>query len=102
MTSNQGSLLHDRSTRGDTLSVEEQQALDLWYREQDQAESTLLDQAVIAPNVIALRHQLEVAVQQLTFVSQSINEVMRANNELRRDIARLQTQLRPELTGRAA
>ena len=41
-------------------------------------------------------------MKQLALVSQHINEVMRANDELRRDIARLQAQLTPQLTGRAA
>ena len=102
MTIAQGSLLHDCFTRGDTLTAEEQQALDAWYREQDQTEFAMLEQAVLAPDIPALRHQLEVALQQLSFISQSINDVLRANNELRQDIAQLQRQLRPPLTGRAA
>lgn len=102
MTIDQGAVLHDRSTRGEKLTAQEQQVLDAWYGEQDQAEFALLERAVLASDVPALRHQLEAALQQLALVSQSINEVMRANNELRRDIAQLQTQLKPQLTGRAA
>jgi ferritin len=72
-----------------------------WYLEQDQAELTLLESTVLAPDVSALRHQLEATLKHHTVVSQSINNVMHANNELRRDIARLQTQLKPQRTGHA-
>jgi len=102
MISDQGLLLHNRATRGEHLTAQEQQVLETWYREQDQAEFPLLEHAVLAHDVTALRHQLEVALQQLALVSQSVNEVMRANNALRRDIAWLQTQLRPQPTGHAA
>ncbi|MDM8517215.1 hypothetical protein QUF76_13520 [Desulfobacterales bacterium HSG16] len=37
-----GKALHDRATRGKSLSLEEQKLLEKWYNEQDDAESQLL------------------------------------------------------------
>ena len=48
MTADQGSVLHDRATHGEKLTAHEQQLLDAWYREQDQAELALLAQGVLA------------------------------------------------------
>ena len=102
MTTPQGQALHDRLTRGERLTLDEQQILDAWYREQDQAESALIEQQVLPTDITVLRTQLEVSIKQLALVSQRINEVMLVNDELRRDIARLQAQLAPQIYGHAA
>lgn len=102
MTTPQGQALHDRLTRGERLTLDEQQILDAWYREQDQAESALLEQQVLPTDITVLRTQLETAIKQLALVSQRIDEVMLVNDELRRDIARLQAQLAPQIYGHAA
>lgn len=65
----QDAVLHDRATRGEKLTPEEQQILDAWYREQDQAEHAILEQGMPVTDTAVLRAQLEVAMQQLALVS---------------------------------
>ncbi len=45
-------LLHDKATRGESLSAGEQAQLDAWYAEQDQAEAHLLT-ATASPSRLA-------------------------------------------------
>lgn len=90
MTIYYGAMLHDRATRGDQLTAMEHQLLDAWYSEHDQVERVILQQSLAATDTAALREQLDVAIHQLTLVTQSIHTAMRANNDLRHAIARLQ------------
>lgn len=99
MTVDQGHILHDRYTRGEELTTKEQQALGAWYDEQDKVERMLLTQKKAPADSAALRIQLEAAIKQLALVSRQIDEVMLANDALRRDIIHLQTQLVPQLVG---
>jgi hypothetical protein len=102
MTQPDGQALHDRLTQGQQLTTEEQVHLDAWYQAQDQAESHLLDQQLVSTDVSILRTQLAIALKQLVLVSQHINDVIAVNDDLRRDIARLQGQLVPYVHGHAA
>ncbi len=102
MTHPDGQALHDRLTQGQQLTTEEQAHLDIWYQAQDQAESQLLDQQLVSTDVNILRTQLATALKQLVLVSQHINDVMAINDDLRRDIARLQAQLVSHAHGHAA
>lgn len=102
MTTHIGKELHDRQTRGDQLTSEEQEQLDQWYQEQDEAEGSHLGQQVATTDISALREQLDNAITQLSLVSEHITEVMRANAMLRDDIAQLQHKLRRESIGHAA
>lgn len=102
MTTDDGAALHNRSTRGEQLTPAEQQILDTWYREQDQAEFFILEQSTPAPDIAALREQLTIAMQHLGRISQSINATLQANTALRHEIARLQGQLLSRVAGQAA
>ncbi len=86
--------LHDKATRGDALSVEEQTQLDAWYAEQDRRENEALQPAGTSPQLATLRTQVETALAQLLTVTQHIQELTAHNETLRRDIAGLQQQLR--------
>jgi hypothetical protein len=53
-----GEQLHDRATRGETLSVEEQRQLDRWYTAQDHAEMAMLNLDAAAETVTSLQSSL--------------------------------------------
>jgi hypothetical protein len=85
--------LHDKATRGMTLSAEEQAQLAAWYAEQDQRESTLLEPPGSSQHRAALHAQVESALAQLPTVTQRIQELTAHNETVRREIAILQRQL---------
>jgi hypothetical protein len=93
--------LHDRATRGEQLTSDEQAALDAWYMQQDQAESQLLIAQAPAETAVQLRAQLAAAAAQLESVSQHIRAVLAENEHVRHEITVLQRQL-AQRTDRAA
>ncbi|MCL4528812.1 MAG: hypothetical protein M1282_05315 [Chloroflexi bacterium] len=85
--------LHDRSSRGETLSAEEQEQLQDWYASQDTAESKMLGLTTGEKTVASLQAQIDAALAQLTTVAKRIQEVASENETLRREIAALRRQL---------
>jgi hypothetical protein len=79
--------LHDKATRGASLTGEEQAQLEAWYAEQDQAESEGLGLTHVSPRLAPLQAQVE------TTLTQRIQELTAQNETLRREIAALQHQL---------
>jgi predicted nucleic acid-binding Zn-ribbon protein len=102
MTDEQLQHLHDRATRGDDLTAEEQNALDEWYARQDQAESQLLQQAASDEAFANLHVQVTAAANQLEVVTQHIRDVIADNEQLRDEIRMLQRQLAQQVANRAA
>jgi peptidoglycan hydrolase CwlO-like protein len=88
-----GKQLHDRATRGETLSTEEQRLLEEWYVEQDRIEMTELGLATETEMVASLQSQVDSALAQLTAVTKRIQEIAEENETLRREIAALRQQL---------
>ncbi|MEW5987041.1 MAG: hypothetical protein AB1791_10445 [Chloroflexota bacterium] len=91
--------LHDRATRGEALSAEEQAQLEAWYALQDSTESQELDAVGHKGTLVTLQAQVEVALTQLLTVSRRIQQVASENEALRREVAVLRRQLaqRPSL-----
>jgi peptidoglycan hydrolase CwlO-like protein len=85
--------LHDKATRGASLTGEEQAQLEAWYAEQDQAESEGLGLTHVSPRLAPLQAQVETTLTQLVTVTQRIQELTAQNETLRREIAALQHQL---------
>ena len=85
--------LHDRATRGELLSAEEQSSLNDWYTLQDRVESDALGLTKDEKALTTLQAQVEAALTQLTIVTQRIQEIASENQALRRDIAHLRQQL---------
>ena len=85
--------LHDKVTRGLTLSAEEQVQLDAWYAEQDQREHPVLGAASSSQRLATLQTQVETALAQLLTATQRIQELTAHNETLRQEIAVLQHQL---------
>lgn len=85
--------LHDRDTRGELLSAEEQSSLKNWYDLQDNAESDALGLTEDEKALTILQTQVEAALTQLTIVTRRIQEVASENEALRRETIRLRQQL---------
>ena len=85
--------LHDRATRGETLSTEEQRQLESWYASQDTTESKALGLATGEKTLATLQAQVDAALAQLMAVAKRIQEIASENETLRREIATLRHQL---------
>ena len=85
--------LHNRATRGESLSAEEQSQLKNWYALQDTAESNVLGLTAAEKTPTALQAQVDVALTQLITVTKRIQEIASENDALRREIATLRRQL---------
>ncbi len=85
--------LHDRATRGDSLSAEERVLLDQWYARQDQEEGAALAAAVPPASAAALQTQVDAALAQLVTATRRIQTLAAENEAVRKEIADLQRQL---------
>jgi hypothetical protein len=86
--------LHDRATRGEDLTSEEQKLLEDWYSAQDRAEDEVLGLATKGgPAADSLRPQVDSALTQLTTVTGHINTLAKENERLRQENALLRLQL---------
>lgn len=96
-----GQELHDRATRGLPLTDTEQLQLDEWYAQQDEAENRLLNSGETLQTQEVLQAQIKAALSQVALMTQRIQELMRQNEELRREVALLKQQLTQRLTVQA-
>ncbi|MEC4817641.1 MAG: hypothetical protein SAK29_30870 [Scytonema sp. PMC 1069.18] len=89
-----GKQLHNRSTLGEQLTNKEKEQLDAWYAKLDAIESKLLsdnaDSQITSAN---LPTQIEASLNQLTFVTQRIQQISSENDDLRQQISVLRQQL---------
>lgn len=88
-----GKDLHDRSTRGEQLSDDEQGQLDSWYEYQDNLEDNILGTGAEKKTITRLQSQIEVALTQLIAITNRIQEVASENETLRQEISSLRHQL---------
>ncbi|MBR8840545.1 MAG: hypothetical protein DSM106950_42845 [Stigonema ocellatum SAG 48.90 = DSM 106950] len=89
-----GRELHNRSTLGEQLTNLEKEQLDAWYAKLDAIESKLLgDNADSQINLPKLQTQIEASLNQLTFVTQRIQQISSENDDLRQEIRVLRQQL---------
>jgi len=85
--------LHDRATRGELLSEEEQSLLKNWYALEDSVESDALGLTGDKKTLTTLQAQVRLALVQLTIVTKRIQEIASENEALRHEIALLRRQL---------
>ncbi len=85
--------LHDRFTRGTSLSVEEQAQLEEWYVFQDRVEGEILESTTPKSTLTTLQSQIETALNQLTAATTRIQEIASENETLRQEITILRRQL---------
>ncbi len=89
-----GRELHNRSTVGEQLTKEEKQHLDTWYAKLDAIESNLLGENADSQITSAkLATQIEASLNQLTFVTQRIQQISSENDDLRQQIGVLRQHL---------
>lgn len=88
-----GKQLHDRATRGQSLSAEERALLDAWYAHHDEEERKLLVNLPTPSQTNALREQVNATLAQIVEVAQHIQKLNRENDALRDEIALLEQRL---------
>ena len=88
-----GKTFHDRATRGESLTNQEQAELQQWYTQLDHQENAALGRMQPSPTVADLEAQVAAAVGQLQSVTRRIQKVTADNSAIRQEIADLQRQL---------
>ena len=96
-----GKQLHDRATRGETLSAQERASLETWYAAQDRAEMDALD-LTTPETVTILQAQVDSVLEQLETAAKRIQELAQENDRLRGEIATLHRRLAQQASVRAA
>jgi peptidoglycan hydrolase CwlO-like protein len=97
-----GQQLHDKATRGETLTMEEQHELEQWYAQEDGIEAALLQVATINDTDPNIQRQVQAILDQLRIVIRQIHELSTENDVIRREITDLQHRLAKHPTTRAA
>ncbi|MCE7989263.1 MAG: hypothetical protein DYG89_49555 [Caldilinea sp. CFX5] len=90
--------LHDRATRGQPLTDTEKAQLAAWYAQQDEVENNLINSVKMPQTTEVLQAQIKAALGQVAVMTQRIQDLMRQNEELRREIANLKQQVTRQLT----
>ena len=88
-----GGSLHDRASRGKSLSAVEMQQLEAWYEEKDVQETQQLRMPEVPVDCMELQTQINAALDKIRTVSQRIQQVSAENAALRHNIFELQQAL---------
>lgn len=88
-----GQQLHDRATKGESLSAEEQMQLEQWYSHLDLLEGEIINRTAPSDPIFKLQEKIDVTLAGLLAVTKRIQEIAAENDCLRREIATLQQQL---------
>ena len=94
-----GQSLHDRATRGQTLTTEEQDQLRRWYADHDQEQMAQLSAAPVPSQLAELQARVQQATAQVVVQAQRIETLTAENAHLRQEIASLQRLLTAKLAG---
>ncbi|NBC05682.1 MAG: hypothetical protein GVY26_00635 [Bacteroidetes bacterium] len=87
-----GEILHDKATKGEELSPEENDFLMTWYAEQDQTEFDVLQSdEQVSPQGIS--NEIEQLTQRIQDLSDKLNEVQVLNNTLAEENRQLKAKL---------
>ena len=93
ITNDKGKQLHDKASRGKSLTAEEHAQLEEWYAFQDQAEAAALGANEREKAQGNLQAQIEDALAQLVKISSRIQQTASENEALRRENTALRQQL---------
>jgi len=94
--------LHDRATRGEPLSAEEQARLEAWYGRLDREEAQSLTATFEDAASRRLRGDIHAALRRVHELTESVGGLMAANDDLRLDIAGLKAKLAQRATASRA
>jgi hypothetical protein len=81
-----GQELHDRATRGQALTATEKAQLEAWYTQQDEIGNRLINSVETPQTTEMVQAQIKAALSQVAVMTQRIQELMRQNEELRREL----------------
>mgnify|MGYP001374637904 CR=1 FL=1 len=85
--------LHLRRSLGEALTADEQSDLNVWYAEQDQAETLALGLCSETNDLSPLKQQVDTILERIVATSQSIQAIASENEVLRRENMALRQQL---------
>ncbi len=96
-----GPELHDRATRGEPLSEQEQATLEAWYAEQDRAEAQafglpeeMLGQDQDVPDhILPLRRRIQVTLAEISATTRTLQTLTEENESIRQEITSLRARL---------
>ena len=97
-----GKQLHDKMSRGETLSAEEREKLDAWYTWMDQEETSTLGLSPLRDSTQSLKAKIESAVAQMVNISNRIQQLVKDNELLRQENQQLKTRLAQLLERKSA
>lgn len=93
MSVNELKVLHDRATRGETLSADEQMRLAAWYDAEDKLERDALGQNPVSDFADDLRKKTGEALARLSVAVEQTQRLTAQNEVLRQENNRLRQQL---------
>jgi hypothetical protein len=95
ISENSGQFLHDKATRGESLTDNEQILLSEWYETQDKLEAGMLGITSVGYENTnqSLQRQIGTGLEKLMSVIQQIKRIITENEDLKREIAVLQSQM---------
>ncbi len=96
-----GKRLHNRATRGASLTAEEQKKLVAWYEAQDQAEMEKLNLPAAAETDASLQSEIDSTLLRIAAVTRSIQEIFSENKALREEITVYRRKLDHQTMARA-
>ena len=88
-----GMQLHDRKTKGDVLTPEENAQLENWYASQDAQEASEISPALSSLDTASVQTQTRSILSQLTMTTQRIEFISIENEAIRQEISELKSQL---------
>jgi len=95
--------LHDRATRGELLSEEDQVQLDAWYEQMDAQELAQLNSNIASPaDRQLIQEQINATIARIQNVTTKIQTTLDENERLRRENLSLTARLAQTSASRAA
>jgi len=93
-----GKQLHNRATRGEALSEEEQAQLNAWYDEQDREEMMMLRRDTPVEDQDSLQADIDSVLYRIGNTAKRIQSISQQNEVLREEIMRFRRQLAQQAT----
>jgi len=94
--------LHQLAVKGETLTAEEQTALQNWYETLDREEDSILNDSQPIQNSADLREYLADATKQVAVISREIESLVAQNSTLRNENQSLRKTLESRLMEKVA